>query len=116
MVNTVRRRQLKNKRTKRRTRKGGVNFTSSFKTITGLARRIDKSKIEAIFDKANLAAYLSQQEANDVKKGEGYLTTMVKIFVIHDNKGHILSRTGDVHDVHGTKLGNKRHPSHNLFG
>ena len=114
MVKTVKRRQLKNKRTKRRTRKAGMNFTSSFKKSIGLARGIDKSKIEAIFNKANLAAYLSQKEADDVKKGQKYLTTMVKIFVVHDNKGHILSRTGDVHDVHGTNLGNKILPSRNL--
>ena len=115
MVKTVKRRQLKNKRAKRRTRKAGMNFTSSFKKSIGLARRIDKSKIEQILDKANLAAYLSQQEANDRKRGQGYLTTMVKVFVVHDNKGHILSRTGDVHDVHGTNLGNKIQPRQNLL-
>jgi hypothetical protein len=113
MVKTVKRRQLKNKRTKRRTRKAGMNFTSSFKKSIGMASRIDKSKIDTIFNNANLAAFLSQKEANNVKRGQGYLTTMVKIFVVHDNNGRILSRTGDVHDVHGSNLGNKIQPSQN---
>uniref|UniRef100_A0A6C0BRT3 Uncharacterized protein n=1 Tax=viral metagenome TaxID=1070528 RepID=A0A6C0BRT3_9ZZZZ len=115
MVNTVRRRQLKNKRTKRRTRKGGVNFTSSLKRSIGLAYGVNKTVLGRIFEDANLNAHFTQEDANRIKKNftnGGLMTQMVKIFVILDKNGRMITKEGNIHPreqeliMHGNAKGN----------
>jgi hypothetical protein len=118
MGKTVKRRQLKNKR---RTRKAGMNFTSSLKRTVGLAYGVDKRVLGRIFDDANLNVHFTQQDANRKKTsqesrlGNGLMTQMVKIFVILDKNGRMITKEGNVHPKENEVNISKGNAPRNIF-